>query len=92
MDSRSQEEVSEEEIGACLEITQVNPPDIQGDYTILNRCYRHASTRQTNPSRTDMEKLSGDYAVLYQQEYPSPPGIPVPTYVAPFQIDTGVPE
>ena len=54
-------------IEACLEMTQGTFPDLQGDYTILKMCYRHALARQPNPSWVDMEKVYGDYAALYQQ-------------------------
>ena len=46
---------------------------------------------KTYPSMADLEKVSLDYAVLYQKEYPSHPERPVPTHVAPFQIKYGFP-
>ena len=56
-----------ENIGACLEMTQGTFPDLQGAYTILKMCHRHAFARQPNPSWVDLEKVSGDYAALYQR-------------------------
>ena len=35
----------------------------------------------------DMENFAGDYAALYQWEYPTPPGRPVPTHVTLFRIN-----
>ena len=55
-----------EYIGACLEMTQGTFLDLQGSYSILKTCYRHALARQPNPSWVDLEKVSGDYAALYQ--------------------------
>ena len=89
-ESQRRAEVATEEIGACLETTEVNSPYIQGAYTILKRWYHHALARQLNPSQADLEKVSWDYSALYQWEDPSPPGRPVPTHVSPFKIDNGV--
>ena len=55
-----------EYIGSCLEMTQGTFPDLQGAYTILKMCYRHALTRQPNPSWVDLENVYGDYDALYQ--------------------------
>ena len=37
-----------------------------------------------------MDKVSWDYATLYEHDVLSPPGRPVPTYVTPFKIHYGV--
>ena len=79
-----------EEIGACLETTEFISSCLQGDYTILNRWYRHASASQPNPSCEDLEKVYRYYATLYQQEDQSPTERPVPTHISPFQINNGV--
>ena len=55
-----------EYIGDCLEMTQGTFPDLQGAYTILKMCHRHALARQPNPSWVDRETVPGDYAALYQ--------------------------
>ena len=90
MDYRRQAGVNAEEIGACLEMTQGNYPDLEGDYTILKRSYHHSSARQPNTSLKDLKKVSGDYAALYQREEPSPTRRPVPIHVVSFQIDDRV--
>ena len=59
-----------EEVGAYLETTQGDFQDLQGAYTILKRWYRHASV--TNLSWADLEKVSGEYTVLYHNEDSSP--------------------
>ena len=43
--------------------------------------------RQPNSAQAYLEKASGEYAVLYQQEHPPPTGRSVPTHISPFQID-----
>ena len=80
-------EVYAEDIGACMEITQEISPDIQVDYNIMKRWYLHASVSQPNPSWADPEKVSGEYAALYQQKEISPMGWTVPTHISPFKID-----
>ena len=91
MDSRRQAKVDVEDIGACIDIPQETFLFFQGDYTILNRWYQHALARKPNPLWADIEKVYRDYAALYQQEEPSPPGRPVTIHIAPFQIEDGVP-
>ena len=49
-DSKRRAEVDAEDIGACMGTTQGTSPDLQGDYTILNRWYQHTLVRQPNPS------------------------------------------
>ena len=56
-------ENSAKEIRACLE-TMTGIPDIRGAYGVLKMWYRHVSTREPNPSRADMAKVTGDYATL----------------------------
>ena len=85
------EETDAEEISACLEKLQDKTPDLNGWYAILKWCYCHASTRQPKPSRADLAKVSGDYAVIFQREYPYPLGRTIPIHVAPFQIEYWVP-
>ena len=80
-----------EEIGGCLESPQGTPSDLQGAYSALNLWYPHASGKQPHPSRTYIEKVLGEYAVLYQREDPYLPGQPVPTHVIPFYIDDKTP-
>ena len=65
-DSLCLSEVEEEYIGDCMDMTQGTFPDLQVAYIILKMCYRHALARQPNPSWVDLEKVSGDYAALYQ--------------------------
>ena len=84
-------EVATEDIGACMETTQGASQDIQGNYNILNRWYRELLSRQPNPSRSDLENVSKDYATQYQREEPSPLGRPVPKHVNQFQIYNRVP-
>ena len=88
---RRRAEVAAEEIGACLDTTQVTSTYPQGSYTITNRWYRHTLMRQPNPSREDLDKVYRGYAALYQWEDPSPPGRSVPTHINPFQIYDVVP-
>ena len=80
-----------EGIDACFETAQRNSPYKLGAYTIMNSWYRYASMRQTNPSQGGLEKVSGDYAALYQQEDLSPLERPVPTHVNTFQTYNIVP-
>ena len=64
MDYRRQTEKDAEGIGACLEPT-MGSPDLRGAYAVLKRWYRHTSVRSSKTFRTDMSKVTGDYAVLY---------------------------
>ena len=73
VDYRQQVEKAAEYIGACLEAATGNP-DLRGAYTVLKSWYCHASARAPKPSRVDMAKVTGDYAVLYRREFPTPPG------------------
>ena len=41
--------------------------------------------------RSDMEKVTGDYAALYRQEDPTIPGRPVPIHIRPFRINNDAP-
>ena len=89
VDSRRQEERSTEGIGAYLKPTSGNS-DLWGPYTLIKQGYCHASVRAPNPLLSDMEKVTGDYAVLYRQEDPTTPGIPVPTHFTPFRFNYDV--
>ena len=80
-----------EEIGACMDNPQDQPPDLKGSYAILKKCYIHALEQQPKPSRSDIAKLSGDYVAFYKREEPPPPGQPIPTNFAPFQIEDMMP-
>ena len=44
-----------------------------GVYLILKMQYQHASGWNPHSSWTDLEKVSGDYAAMYQKEDPSTP-------------------
>ena len=90
MYSQRQMDLAAEDIITCQETTYGTPPDLQGAFIILKRWYRHASARQTNSSRADLEKVSGEHAALYRREYPFPLGRSVSSHVSPFQIDNGV--
>ena len=70
---------------------QNQPPNIKGEYAILKRWHLHSSVRHTNPSRADIEKVSGDYAALYRCKDSSPPGRPILIHIETFQIEDGVP-
>ena len=72
MYSRRRTNKTAEKIGACLEIATSNP-DFSGSYMVLKRCYLHASARETNPSRADIAKVTGDSTTLYCREDPTPP-------------------
>ena len=65
--------------------------DSRGAYAILKRWYRHASARAPNLSRTDMEKVGGDFQTLYQWEDPHTPGLPLSTHVDPVQENDTTP-
>ena len=39
----------------------------------------------------DLEKVSGEYAIIYQLEDPSLLGSPISTHISPFQIENEVP-
>ena len=56
----------------------------------MKRWYLHELVRQHNPTRVDLEKVYRYYIELHHWEETSPPGIPVATHIAPFQIDNGV--
>ena len=75
----------------CLETLKDQPPDLQGGYSILKCWYRYTLEQQPNPSRADLAKVSRDYYTLYQRDYPSPPGRPLPIHISPFQIEDGLP-
>ena len=79
-----------EDTCACLETPQDQPPELKGSYAIFKLCYFHASSRQPNPSREDLAKISGEYDVLYQRKDHYLPGHPLPTHISPFQIEDGV--
>ena len=66
VDNHHREDVVAEEIWACLKYPQGTPSYLQGDYSVLKRWHQQESGRQTHPSRNDLEKVSGDYASLYQ--------------------------
>ena len=53
--------------------------------------YLHASARAHNPSGADMAKVTGDYAKIYQQGDPIPPGMPVPTHFTPSRVNDDIP-
>ena len=89
-ETHHQAETYTEEIGAFLENPQDKPLYLKAEHAILKRWYCHASERQHKPSRADLEKLSGYYAVIYQREGSSSPGRPIPIHVDPFQIEGGV--
>ena len=84
---RRREEVVAKEIETCLETPKGTPSDIQGAYLILKQWYLHTSGIQPQPSHTDLEKVSGDYASLYQREDPSTLDRPIPTHTNLFNID-----
>ena len=84
-------EVAVEDIGDCLDPPQGNPSDLQGENLVLKGRYQHATGRQPQPSRTDLEKLLGDYVDLYQWEDQPPPGWTIPSHVLPFYIDDKTP-
>ena len=48
---------------------------------------RHASARSPNHSRSDIEKVTGYYATLYQREDLNPPGRPFTTHFTPFRFN-----
>ena len=83
-------ELETEDIVSYMEIPQDTPPYLQDAYTILKRWYRHALAQQPHPSREYLKKVSGDYAIIYQ-EYPSHMGRTVHTHIGTFQIEYGVP-
>ena len=45
----------------------------------------------TQASRTDMEKVRGEFQTLYQREEPHPPGIPLSTHVEPDKVNDEIP-
>ena len=59
VESRKQAESSAKEIGACLDPESGTSQYLQEFYTILKRLYQHASVRATNPSRSNMENVTG---------------------------------
>ena len=71
-DSRRQAEEAETEMGSCLELS-TGGADPRRAYAILKGWYQHASARAPNPSRADMEKVTGDFQTLYQRVEPHPP-------------------
>ena len=73
-----------------MNTTYVTTPFLQGDYTILKKWYQNPLSRQPNPLRADLEKVSGEYAALYQQEDRSPPGRLFLTHIYQLQIDNRV--
>jgi hypothetical protein len=52
--------------------------------------FKHASGKGSKPSRADLESTSVGVQALYTQK--SPPGDPIPIYVAPFEIDDNAPD
>ena len=80
-----------EEIGACLESPQGTNSDLQWTYSALKLWYQHVKGRQPHPFWTDLEKVLGDYADLYQREEPPPPGRPFPNHINSFNIDDETP-
>jgi hypothetical protein len=75
-------------IGDCLHTEEL---DLQQAWNILKRWYRHATAQQLQPSCADLITVSTEYALLYTEESPSPPGPPVPVHVAPFPINDATP-
>ena len=73
-----------------LEASQYQTPDVHGAYTLLKQWYQNDSERQHNPSRVDLEKVSINYADLYQCKAPPPPGLPLSIHTNNFTIDDGI--
>ena len=68
--------------------------DLQGAYTVIKRGYHHMYKREPNPSRADMDKVTGDYVAMYWRKEPPHPPLPrrlVPTQVTPFRVNGNVP-
>ena len=53
--------------------------------------YRHASAREPNPYRTDMEKARGDFQTLYQREEPQTHGLTLETHVKLDKVNGEIP-
>ena len=85
-----QAEEAQYEIGACLE-TFTGGADPRGAYAILKRWNWYASARAPNPSRTDMEKVRGDFQNLYHREETHLPGLTLETHVDPDKVNDEIP-
>ena len=90
VESPRQSDYSATAIGACLD-PSAGETDPRRAYAILKHWYRHAFTWLPNPSRTDTEKVRGDFQTLYHGEYPQPPILPLETHVDPGQVNNAVP-
>jgi hypothetical protein len=64
--------------------------NLKGAWRSLQAWYKHASGKGSKPPRANLESTSADFQTLYTQK--SPPGDPIPIYVAPFEIDDNVPD
>ena len=67
VDSQRQSEEAATAIGAYLDI-EAGETDPRGAYIVLKCWYRHVAARAPNTSRTNMEKVRGDFQTLYQWE------------------------
>jgi hypothetical protein len=67
---------------------QVNARDA---YRILQCWYRHHGDRPFKLSRQDLQTVATEFATLYTKELSSPPVDPIPTMVAPYDIDDSIP-
>ena len=84
------EEEAATEIGAYLEPSTGGADSFRA-YAILKRSYRHVSAWAPNPSRTDMEKVTGDLQTLYQREEPHPPGLPMAIHMDSSKVNDDIP-
>ena len=80
-DSKRRAEAAAAEIGSCTDVPPGTQADLQGGFDVLKRWCEHSTGRQSKPSKADLNKVSNDFRVLYQQELPSPPGLRVPVHV-----------
>ena len=85
MESWRQAKAAATEIMECIE-PAVGNTDLRRAYAVLKCWYRLASDRAPNPSRADIETVTGDFWALYHNEEPHPPCQPLETHMDPFQV------
>ena len=67
VDSQRQSEEAATAIGAYLDI-EAGETDPREAYVVMKCWYRHVAARAPNTSRTNMEKVRGEFQTLYQWE------------------------
>ena len=62
-----------------------------GENAVLKPWYWYAYAWAPNPSQVNMDKVMGDFRILYQKEEPHHPGQPLATHVYHFQVNDDTP-